>query len=183
MKISDIVDAKVELAFKLLQSEEKITSIRLVNYEGADELPYTGLLCSDSFYQVIIGCEYANAGDFISINGYEVYPCFGDYSLDNYVPNPNSISDRHEHYPEYLKKYLAIRVATTQEADDLSYTMEWKTVECGSENCWCRMIETVTPIVVAMENYDDEFYVVPAGSVDTRLADYIVSLHNNNVDI
>lgn len=69
-----------------------------------------------------------------------------------------------------------------EQATDLSYKVKWKTKECGSENCWCRLIVPVEPIL-----YDDggeeELTIVHFGALDERTANHIVKLHNDALDI
>ena len=52
--------------------------------------------------------------------------------------------------------------------------MRWKTVECFTKDCWCKMVVPETP-----ENEDD--CVIPSAAINTEIAEYIVSLHNANL--
>jgi len=58
------------------------------------------------------------------------------------------------------------------------YKQKWRVVECGSEDCWCRMV--VTPSW-ARDNDVMEACIIGAGEIDTRLAKYIAKLHNKEL--
>lgn len=51
---------------------------------------------------------------------------------------------------------------------------KWKTEECGTTDCWCRMIVPVNP-----DDKDD--FIIPSGSINKEIAEHIVSLHNANL--
>jgi len=76
---------------------------------------------------------------------------------------------------------------TYKEAVQELYNRPWKTVTCSQgESCWCRIIETVEPIeyqVNKSEENEDTFElisnVIPMGSIDKNVAEYVVNLHNN----
>lgn len=52
--------------------------------------------------------------------------------------------------------------------------LPWKTEECGSPDCWCRIILPENPV-------DDQECVAPSGCVSTEVAEYIVRLHNERL--
>ena len=52
---------------------------------------------------------------------------------------------------------------------------KWKTEECGTADCWCRLIVPVDP-----DDKDD--FVIPSGSVSREIAEHIVKLHNDDLE-
>jgi hypothetical protein len=52
--------------------------------------------------------------------------------------------------------------------------VKWKTAECNSKDCWCRLIVPVSEC--------DAEYIIPDGSVDKETAEHIVKLHNDKID-
>jgi hypothetical protein len=65
----------------------------------------------------------------------------------------------------------------------------WKLDLCNSgETCWCRIILPSEKILYKNKVGDtervDEFeYIIPDGSIDKETAEYIVDLHNDEVDL
>ena len=61
------------------------------------------------------------------------------------------------------------------------YKKKWKTATCTlGEKCWCRCVVTED---YKKEWFDDqmEYCVIPSQSVNKKLAQYIVKLHNENI--
>jgi len=52
--------------------------------------------------------------------------------------------------------------------------VKWKTENCTTNDCWCKII---VPI-----NSDDMDCIIPSGIVSAEIAEYIVKLHNLNLD-
>jgi hypothetical protein len=70
-----------------------------------------------------------------------------------------------------------------KDAEDLLYKTKWKTDTCQvGKTCWCRMIVPVKKIVCA-ESRSDGLYIAGSGELNKRAAEYIVKLHNKNLDI
>ena len=75
------------------------------------------------------------------------------------------------------------------EAHKYSFTVPWKLDLCNSgETCWCRIILPSEKILYKNKVGDtervDEFeYIIPDGSIDKETAEYIVDLHNDEVDL
>ena len=71
------------------------------------------------------------------------------------------------------------------QAKELSFLVPWKTTECFSENCWCRIILPVEPILYSHPESPDierEYVIVDAGALDQETAEYFVKLHNEHLD-
>lgn len=73
------------------------------------------------------------------------------------------------------------------QAKELSFLVPWKTMECFSgPECWCRIILPVESIFYSHpENPEDnkhEYIIVDAGALDQETAEYLVKLHNTNID-
>jgi hypothetical protein len=75
------------------------------------------------------------------------------------------------------------------EAQSYSLTVPWKLTTCNvGEECWCRIILPTEKILYKNKVGDtervDEFeYIIPDGSVDTETAEYIVTIHNQLINI
>jgi hypothetical protein len=75
------------------------------------------------------------------------------------------------------------------EAQSYSLTVPWKLALCNSgESCWCRIILPTEKILYKNKVGDtervDEFeYIIPDGSIDKETAEYIVDLHNDEVEL
>ena len=72
-----------------------------------------------------------------------------------------------------------------EQAKELSFLVPWKTTECFSENCWCRIILPVEPMLYSHPESPDiqhEYVIVDAGALDQETAEYIVRLHNEHFD-
>lgn len=68
------------------------------------------------------------------------------------------------------------------QAREYSFLVPWKTTECFSENCWCRIILPVEPILYSHPESPDierEYVIVDAGALDQETAEYVVNLHNS----
>ncbi len=66
-----------------------------------------------------------------------------------------------------------------QEAQKLSFQVEWKTTPCPTgEQCWCRIIE---PKDLIVDDSGNEIYIAGAGVVSRIYAEYIVNLHNEYI--
>lgn len=74
-----------------------------------------------------------------------------------------------------------------EQARELSFLVKWKVAECFSgPECWCRIIAPFEPIYYNQpENPENkhEYSIVDAGSLDRDTAEYIVSLHNKNLEL
>lgn len=79
------------------------------------------------------------------------------------------------------------------QAKEYAFTIPWKVTECFSgPNCWCRIIVPIDPVPYSDEiehfgktlvNTEVEYYeIVPDGSIDKYTAEYIVKLHNENLN-
>lgn len=62
-----------------------------------------------------------------------------------------------------------------QEATGYSLTVEWKTRECDTPECWCRIIE---PSVEIKDDDGHEIYIAGSGCIPQKYAEHIVALHN-----
>lgn len=75
---------------------------------------------------------------------------------------------------------------TYEEAQELSLIVKWKVSTCGQgEECWCRTIVPIEPILYSeyqMIDTGQEYTVVRPGELSKELAEYLVRLHNNNID-
>jgi hypothetical protein len=70
---------------------------------------------------------------------------------------------------------------TQQEAVNESFNRKWKLGTCGQgEICWCRTITCDPPLHIETDE-KKEYFVSPGGYMDTRLAEYIVELHNEKI--
>jgi len=75
------------------------------------------------------------------------------------------------------------------EAHKHSLTVPWKLALCNTgESCWCRIIFPSEKILykntVGDEERIDEFeYIMPDGSIDRETAEYVVNLHNYNIEL
>lgn len=68
------------------------------------------------------------------------------------------------------------------EAEKESLKVKWKISTCGSgESCWCRIIVPVKKIKLADGGYYD--CIVSMGAIHKHLAEYIVKLHNEKIEI
>ena len=80
------------------------------------------------------------------------------------------------------------KIYLNDNAEQLNY--KWEVKSCFSgEDCWCRIIETVNKNLFFKRKYsDDEEYeqlatgVIDSGAINKKLADYIVKLHNENLN-
>lgn len=72
-----------------------------------------------------------------------------------------------------------------EEAIKLSFSVPWKTENCPQgEDCWCRGIAPVTPILFKFsENASEyeELSVVDFAVLSSEYAEYFVQLHNKNL--
>jgi hypothetical protein len=75
------------------------------------------------------------------------------------------------------------------EAHKYSLTIPWKIELCNTgESCWCRIILPSEKILYKNKVGDtervDEFdYIIPDGSIDKETAEYVVELHNREVEL
>jgi len=79
-----------------------------------------------------------------------------------------------------------------EEAHRYSLTIPWKIELCNTgESCWCRVIVPSEPIKFKekisnwiREDITRDFdYIIPDGSVDKEIAEYVVELHNRSVNL
>ena len=72
---------------------------------------------------------------------------------------------------------------TYQEAINKSLTVKWEISTCGQgEQCWCRVIKPVEPIVFEDGDSTQEFYVVGPGELQSEIAHHLVILHNAYIE-
>lgn len=64
---------------------------------------------------------------------------------------------------------------TYDEATAYSLTVEWKTMECTTPGCWCRII---TPKKEIQDKDGHEIYIAGSGCIPKKYAAHIVKLHN-----
>ena len=69
-----------------------------------------------------------------------------------------------------------------EEANKHALAVRWKTEECGTKDCWCRMIVPESPVIFEHNGTDDEIYVVGAGAISKDYAEHVVKIHNQHVD-
>lgn len=68
------------------------------------------------------------------------------------------------------------------DAHATSLTRKWVIGTCSQgEDCWCRTIKPDPPIHFLDGDTTEEYYVVGMGSLDKRIVEYIVELHNKNL--
>ena len=61
-----------------------------------------------------------------------------------------------------------------------NFQKKWKTATCGSgAKCWCRLVVTKDYTRKADDLKD---CIIRSGEADKKLAQYIVKLHNNNLE-
>lgn len=65
-----------------------------------------------------------------------------------------------------------------EEFNKIALTNKWKIGYCHSgEECWCRLI-----IVEGIPD-DCDFFINPSASLNKEIAEYIVNLHNNFLEV
>jgi hypothetical protein len=75
------------------------------------------------------------------------------------------------------------------EAQKYSLTIPWKIELCNTgESCWCRIILPTENILYKnkvgdIERVDEFDYIIPDGSIDKETAEYVVELHNREVEL
>lgn len=75
-----------------------------------------------------------------------------------------------------------------ESAHSHSLTVPWKLETCNvGEGCWCRIILPTEKILykdkIGNEDRISEFeYIIPDGSIDKETAEYIVDLHNREIE-
>ena len=68
------------------------------------------------------------------------------------------------------------------EAREKSFTVKWEAALCPQgEECWCRMVRPADRIFYEDGDVESEFLVIGSGEMDTETAEYLVKLHNNNL--
>jgi hypothetical protein len=68
-----------------------------------------------------------------------------------------------------------------QEAILKSLTSKWKVDTCSQgEQCWCRIVRCVEPIIFKeKEDLDEEeYYIVGSGKLNKEIVEHIVKIHN-----
>ena len=76
------------------------------------------------------------------------------------------------------------------EAKEKVFKTKWKVATCNEgEKCWCRIIEPVETIEYYnfigdynVDSFNENFYIVPSACMDKQIAEYIVKLHNKNLE-
>ena len=72
---------------------------------------------------------------------------------------------------------------TYQEAKEKAFTIKWETQTCGQgEECWCRTINPVEPILFKDGETENEYYIIGSGELNKETAEYFVKLHNQNLE-
>lgn len=72
-----------------------------------------------------------------------------------------------------------------EQAREYAFLVPWKATECFSgPECWCRIIVPIEPIYYTNPESDNryEYSIVDAGALDQQTAEYIVKLHNNEIE-
>jgi hypothetical protein len=68
---------------------------------------------------------------------------------------------------------------TYEDAQKEALKVKWKATPClQGEECWCRIIEPVEPILY---DGDEEYYIAGSGSIPKLEAEYLVELHNRKL--
>lgn len=71
---------------------------------------------------------------------------------------------------------------TYQEAIEKSLTVKWEIGICSQgEECWCRTIKPVDPILFQDGEDHQEYYVARSGEMNKETAEHFVKLHNEKV--
>ena len=71
---------------------------------------------------------------------------------------------------------------TYQEARELLFKTKWKTTLCKTgEECWCRIIKPIEPILFGNSSNKEEMTICDAGSISKDFAEYFVELHNTRL--
>lgn len=71
---------------------------------------------------------------------------------------------------------------THEQAAEKSFQVPWKLDLCKQgETCWCRIVKPVEPILYMDGEDQEEYWLVPSGQLDKRLAEYLVKLHNEKL--
>lgn len=67
-----------------------------------------------------------------------------------------------------------------KESENLAYASFWKVTTCSQgEKCWYREVKPLEPIMYINEDgIEQEYTVINAGSIESKLAKHIVDLHN-----
>lgn len=98
---------------------------------------------------------------------------------DGFIPNETYAYDTTSVPLSYIKEVIPLKEISYDEAFKKSLSVKWKTLECGSPNCWCLM---VAPVETIPFGNDDEFYIATSGTLDREIAEYIVKLHNGKIN-
>ena len=70
-----------------------------------------------------------------------------------------------------------------EEAEEKSLTVKWEIGTCSQgENCWCRTIKPIEPILFNDGDSQDEYWIVGSGELHKNIAEYFVELHNKNIE-
>lgn len=68
------------------------------------------------------------------------------------------------------------------QAQKKSLEVEWEISTCSQgEECWCRIIKPVVPLLFQEVGQDEEYHIVSSGSLDKDAAEHFVKLHNENL--
>lgn len=71
---------------------------------------------------------------------------------------------------------------TYQEAITKSLSVRWEVDTCSQgESCWCRTIKPVDPILYEDGDTQEEYQVVRAGELQRKTVEYLVDIHNKNI--
>ena len=81
-----------------------------------------------------------------------------------------------------ITKILTNKVMTYQEAKEKAFTVKWEIGTCSQgEECWCRTINPVEPILYKDGDIENEYYIIGSGELNKETAEYLVKLHNQNI--
>ena len=68
------------------------------------------------------------------------------------------------------------------QAKEKSLLVEWKIGTCSQgEQCWCRTIRPVEPILFGDGDFQEEYHILVGGELSKEIVEHIVALHNQNI--
>lgn len=68
------------------------------------------------------------------------------------------------------------------QAKEKSLLVEWKIGTCREgEQCWCRTIRPVEPILFGDGDSQEEYHILVGGELSKEIVEHIVALHNQNI--
>ena len=70
---------------------------------------------------------------------------------------------------------------TYDEVVNKAFNKSWKIETCAmGEDCWCRMITTEEPLIF---DNDEVYFIAGSGKLSKEVAEYIVILHNERLNL